>query len=152
VVGVSPRALGKIVRPRRMSDVGARPLNFSVRRRQVRTLTPSRILLACSALVALSTIAFPWIQGYGTILGQVVVLGAWGVVAALTSGRYADLHHGIVWTVALFLNVLIFSIPAGLFYAAMHRRLPRAFGLTVAVWCLLYLGCLFVLFRATIGP
>ena len=119
----------------------------------MRALTPNRILLGCSALVALSTIAFPWIQGYGTILGQVVVLGAWGIVAALTSGRYADLHHGIVWTVALFLNVLLFSIPAGLFYAALRRRRwRRAFGPTVAVWCLLYLGCLFVLFAATIGP
>jgi len=32
VVGLAPRALGDSVRPRRLSDVVVRPLNFTVRR------------------------------------------------------------------------------------------------------------------------
>ena len=33
MVCLAPRALGKSMRPRRLADVGARPLNFTVRRR-----------------------------------------------------------------------------------------------------------------------
>jgi hypothetical protein len=118
----------------------------------VPNLTPKRMLLLCAAVVALSTVALPWIQGYGTILFQVVVLVPWGIVAAITSGRYADLHHGPVWVLALCLNVLLFLIPTGLFYLATRRRWPRAFGAGVMIWCLFYLGCLFILFPATDGP
>ena len=116
------------------------------------TRTPGRILWLCLAGVALSTVVLPWIRGYGTILYQLVVLGAWGIVAAITSGRYADLHHAPVWVVAFSINVFCFLVPTSLFYLATRRRWPRASSVGIAVWCVFYLGCLFVLFPATDGP
>jgi hypothetical protein len=115
-------------------------------------LTPNRTLLLCAALVASSTAAFPWIQGYGMVLAQFVVLGSWGIVAALASGRFADLHHSPIMVVALFLNLLLFMVPAGLSYWIMRHRWPRAFVATVSVWCIFYVSCLFFLFPATDGP
>jgi hypothetical protein len=40
-----------------------------------------RIFLASSLIVALSTLAFPHVRGYGTILFQAVVLLPWSIVA-----------------------------------------------------------------------
>jgi hypothetical protein len=119
----------------------------SVRKRQGR-----RILFGCAAVVAASTAVLPWIGGYGTHLFQLVVLDAWAIVAALTSDRYADLHHGPMWMLALLINVFLFVVPAGLFFLAAHRRWPRASAIGVAIWCVFYLRCLFVLFPATDGP
>lgn len=110
------------------------------------------VLSLCVAIVAVSTLLLPWIRGYGTIQYQLVVLGAWGVVAAITSGRYADQHHGPVWVVALLINVLCFLVPAGLFLLVVRRRWPSAAGVGVGLWCVFYLACLFILFPATDGP
>lgn len=68
----------------------------------------------CAIVVALSTLILPSVKGYGTVLFQTVVLGAWGILAATTSDQYADPHHAQVWTLALVLNVLMFLIPASL--------------------------------------
>jgi hypothetical protein len=111
-----------------------------------------QVLLLCGAVVAVSTLLLPWVRGYGTIQYQMVVLGAWGVVAAITSGRFADLHHGPVWAVALLINVLCFLLPAGLFFLAARRRWPGAVGVGIGLWCVFYLACLFILFPATDGP
>jgi hypothetical protein len=114
--------------------------------------THALVLSCCVAIVALSTLLLPWITGYGTIQHQFVVLGAWGVVAAITSGRYADIHHGPVWAVALLINVLCFLVPAGLFFLTVRRRWPGAAGVGVVLWCAFYLACLFILFPASDGP
>jgi hypothetical protein len=113
---------------------------------------PTRALFLCTLAVAGSTAALPWVQGYGTKLGQVVVLGAWGLLAAVTSGRYADLHHGPLWALALLLNLVLFLILAGPWWFLTRRRFPRASVVILVVWCVFYLSSLFYLFPATDGP
>jgi hypothetical protein len=115
-------------------------------------LKPRAALVLCLCAVGLSTVAFPWIRGYGMLLSQLVVLGAWGLVAALSSGRFADLHHGPVWLAALFLNLALFLIPAGMFWLTTRRRWPRAATVGIIIFCCFYLSCLFFLFPATDGP
>jgi hypothetical protein len=85
--------------------------------------SPDRSLLLSAAVVAASTLVFPWVGGYGTVLFQVVTLNAWGVLAGLTSGRYADFHHGLLWTLALLVNAFLFLIPAlpWRFFTRHHR-------------------------------
>jgi|SRR5271165_640561 len=112
----------------------------------------NRTLLVCTAIVAASTFVLPSVSGYGTALFQFVVLGAWGIVAGITSGPYADNHHPQVWTIALVLNVLAFLIPAGLLWLAARRKWPTQGAVAIAIWCILYIGCLFLFFPATDGP
>jgi len=42
--------------------------------------------LAAAGTVGASTAALPIVTGYGTVLFQLVTLGAWGLVATMTSG------------------------------------------------------------------
>lgn len=113
---------------------------------------PIRIFWLGIAMVAASTAAFPWVTGYGTILYQVIVLGAWSIVAAVTSQPYADLHHGPVWSVALLLNVCLFAFPALMVFFVCRRRWPRLSVLGILGWTVFYLMCLFALFPAIDGP
>jgi len=117
-----------------------------------RYVSPKHVLLICAIVVALSTFILPSVRGYGTVLFQVVALGAWGILAAITSGQYADFHHAQVWTLALVLNVLIFLIPASLIWLVTRRKWAAQGAVATAVWCALYLSCLFFLFPATDGP
>jgi len=94
----------------------------------------------------------PWITGYGTVLFQVVVLGAWGIVAAVTSTTFADQHHGPMWFVALILNVTLFLLPALAIFYLSRNRWPRLGAVGLSVWAAFYLLALFVLFPATDGP
>jgi hypothetical protein len=112
----------------------------------------NRILFICTLVVAASTLILPSVGGYGTVLYQIVVLGAWGILAAMTSGRYADFHHGRMFTIALVLNLLIFLVPAGLLWLFTRRRWSTQGAVAIAVWCAFYLSCLFFLFPATDGP
>jgi len=41
---------------------------------------------------------------------QLVVLGAWSIVARLSSGIFADRHQGLVWLLALAVNITVFSL------------------------------------------
>ena len=117
-----------------------------------RNVTPNSVFLLGLLAVAGSTAVLPSIGGYGTVLFQLVVLGAWGLLAAITSGSYADLNHGPLWALALVLNVLFFLLPAGPWWLVTRRKWPALCGIVLAVWCVLYLACLFVLFPATDGP
>lgn len=114
--------------------------------------SPTRTLLFCLVVVALSSVALPYIRGYGTQLFQVVVLGAWSLLAAVTSAEYADRSYHVSWPIAAALNVALFSLPTLPFYFIFRRRWPRLLALSLLVWLLFYLACLFVLFRATDGP
>jgi len=49
VICLAPRAPADSVRPRRLADVGARPLNFTVRRR-CGSLDPHLLLSACRSI------------------------------------------------------------------------------------------------------
>jgi hypothetical protein len=113
---------------------------------------PTRTLFVCLVLVALSTVVFPYITGYGMQLFQAVVLWAWVLVAAATSGTFADQHHFIVWPLAGVLNVVAFSVVALPLYFVLRRRIPIATSLMLAAWLLFYVSFLFVLFPATDGP
>jgi hypothetical protein len=115
------------------------------------TLSPNRTLLASLGAVAASGAALPWVGGYGTVLFQVVVLGAAYVLDKLTSESYVDHHHGVLWTLAFLLNVVLFAIPATLLWA-LTRRWPQLATFMLVSLCALYLASLFVLFPATDGP
>src|SRR4051812_24841071 len=114
--------------------------------------TPTKVLLAAAGAVGASTAVLPSVTGYGTILFQVVALGAWGLVAAVTSGMYAHTHHPVVWSVAFLLNVILFIVPAGLMWLTSRRRWPIGSSLAILAWCTFYLASLFWLFPATDGP
>jgi hypothetical protein len=109
-------------------------------------------LLVTSGAVGASTAFLPAVGGYGTVLFQLVALNAWGIVAALTSQAYADRSPGSIWLVALFLNVVLFLVPAIAMWLITRKRWPKAGNVMLMVWCVLYLAALFVLFPATDGP
>ncbi len=115
-------------------------------------LLPERILLLTAGAVGASTALLPSVTGYGTILSQTVVLGAWGIVAALTSGKFADLHHGPVWSVAFILNLILFFVPALIVWIVLRKRSPKVCSSVILVWFVFYLASLFFLFPATDGP
>jgi hypothetical protein len=115
-------------------------------------ITPNVVLASTIGVVGLSTSLLPFVRGYGTVLFQIVVLGAWRIVAGLTSGEFADHHHGPVWVTALLLNMVAFSVPAIAAWLFLRRRVPVLCSLVVSCWCLFYLASLFILFRATDGP
>jgi hypothetical protein len=102
--------------------------------------------------VAVSTVALPWIGGYGTVLFQVVGLGAWSLLAQMTSRLYADRHHGPLWIIALMLNLLLFALPATAIWALTRTKWPRFSAYALVSWAGFYLACLFFLFPATDGP
>lgn len=112
----------------------------------------SHVMLGAMAVVALSTTVMPYITGYGTLLFQVVGFSAWGIVAAITSGKFADQHHAVVWPTALLINLVMFSIPALLPYWVGKRKSFIFGAVGIVAWLALYLGMLFVLFPATDGP
>lgn len=85
----------------------------------------ARFNLGTFAVVGLSTAALPYVSGYGTVLFQIVALNSWGIVARAASDTYANHHHGLVWTVALFLNLMIFGIPAVALQKALARTRTR---------------------------
>jgi hypothetical protein len=114
--------------------------------------TPDKTFIGSETALALTTLTFPFVTGYGTVLFQVVDLGAWGIVARLTSGQFADLHHNAVWSVALVLNLAAFSLIAIPVWALFRSRAPRVSSIAVIVWCALYVALLFVLVPATDGP
>ena len=113
---------------------------------------PDRSLLLSAAAIAASSLVFPWVGGYGTVLFLVVTLNAWSLLAALTSGRYADFHHGLLWTFALLLNVFLFLLLALPWWFSTRRRWPSWCTRGLVVLSVLYLGSLFYLWPATDGP
>jgi hypothetical protein len=121
-------------------------------RRSAPMTSDAKAATAGIALAAASTCAFPFVTGYGTILSQIVVLGAWSLVASATSGTFADHHHGPVWAVALALNLIAYGVPlAALRFCTNRARTEVRLGTTLA-WTAFYIAALFVLFPATDGP
>src|SRR5258708_29130481 len=113
------------------------------------SLTPRSALLAGASVVAMSTVALPSVTGYGTHLFQLVALGAWGIVAAASSGMFADTHHALVWAVALVVNLVAFSIIAVPIWAISRKLKPNVGAIALIMWTAFYLAALFVLFPAT---
>ena len=111
-----------------------------------------RVFAMSTAIVALTTAVFPHVRGYGTVVFQVVVLGADSILAHFTSVLFADHHEAIVWAIALVLNVSTFLIVAAPLWALLRNRAPNAAPVTIISWSVVYVALLFVLFPATTGP
>jgi len=110
------------------------------------------VLIVAMTIVGASTAILPSITGYGTQLFQLVVLGAWGIVAAITSDMFADQHDSIVWTVAFIINVILFTLPAVAIFFTSKSRLPKMTNILTLGWLVFYLNMLFILFPAIDGP
>jgi len=110
------------------------------------------VLFACGVLVASSTAGLPYVRGYGTGLFQLVTLGAWSIIARFSSGIFADRHHGMLWAVALLLNVLCFSVVAVPLWIVTRKRLPKWGTFLIIGWTVFYVSMVFILFPATDGP
>jgi hypothetical protein len=116
-------------------------------------LNPTRTLWGASFVVAASTLALPFVTGYGTTLSQTVVLGAWSIVAALTSDAFTNLHKPLVWLVAAALNVLLFLVPAAaILLSTRGARATSTRTVALVGWLVFYAASLFILFQATDGP
>jgi hypothetical protein len=111
-----------------------------------------KMFLAACAVVAGSTAGLPFVRGYGTGLFQMIVLGAWAIVARLSSGTFADQHHGPLWVIAFLLNMLCFCLVAVPLWLVTRNRLPKLAMLLIICWMGFYLAMLFILFPATDGP
>jgi hypothetical protein len=111
-----------------------------------------RVLVSSGAAVALTTAAFRHVTGYGTILFQALAFGAWGIVAHFSSGNFADLHHGFVWSVALLLNMIVFLLVVIPIHAFSRSRAPKLGSFLIVCWSILHIAMLFFLFPAIDGP
>ena len=111
-----------------------------------------KAIITSGLIVMTSTRGLAAVRGWGTVLYQMVVLGAWSIVAHSTAGSFADQHHTIVWMVALLLNTLGFAIVGAPLWLISRSRLPRSGPILIICWTALYLAMLFVLFPAQDGP
>ena len=111
-----------------------------------------RAIITSGFVVAASTAGLAAVRGYGTVMFQLVVLGAWSIVARLSSGIFADRHQGLVWLVALAVNITVFSLIGIPAWLLSRNRLPKWGTLIVVCWTIIYIAMLFVLFPATDGP
>jgi len=111
-----------------------------------------RAIITSGLVVAASTAGLAAVRGYGTVLFQFVVLGAWSIVARLSSGIFADRHQGIVWLVTLVVNISVFSLIGIPLWLLSRNRVPKWGTLIIVCWTVVYMSMLFVLFPATEGP
>jgi hypothetical protein len=114
--------------------------------------TTDMVLICSGMVVGTATVIFPQVTGYGTILFQLVVFSAWRIVALLSSDRFADLHHGVLFSVAFLINLAAFFLVAAPIWAFCRNRASRFGSVLLFSWLLFYLACLFFLFPATDGP
>jgi hypothetical protein len=112
----------------------------------------NKVSLTCAAVVAVSTAAIPYVTGYGTRLFQLVVLGAFAIVARLSSQVFADQHHSYLWIVAFLLNMVGFSVVAIPLWLLSRRRLRNWGPVLTVCWTVSWIAMLFILFPATDGP
>jgi hypothetical protein len=115
-------------------------------------ITSRSALAGSAAAVGISAALLPAIHSYPTVLSLVIGLCAWAVIAFVKSGQFADGHFAWVWVAAVLLHIISFSIPATLIWLGLRNRAPRRCSLLVGVWCLCYLGFLFIFFPASAGP
>src|SRR4029077_15716396 len=114
--------------------------------------TSDKVLVTSVVIVALTTPRILYLAGRGTILDQFIEGNVWMIVAHLSSAKFADLHHSVVWLVALVLNVVAFFVLAVPAWAVSRNRAPK-FGSVVTICLLmLYVGMLFFVFPASDGP
>ena len=73
-------------------------------------------------------------------------------MAHLSSGLFADHHHGILYLVALLLNLAGFSFLAVPLWLCFRNRTTRFGSFSIVGWTVFYVAMLFFLFPATDGP
>jgi hypothetical protein len=110
------------------------------------------VIFACEGLVSASTAGLRYVTGYGTAQFQLVVLGAWSIIAHLSSSKFADQHHGVIWAVALLLNIFCFNVVAVPLWLLTRKRVPKLSAISIVCFTVFYVAMLFVLFPATDGP
>ena len=115
-------------------------------------ITPRIAFAGAATAIGLSAGAFPFVHIHPTVLALFVALCGWGVVAFLKSSQFADAHFSIVWTVAVVLHVIAFSIPAAAIWLGLRNRNSRWCSALIGIWCLCYVVLLLVLFPAGISP
>ena len=115
-------------------------------------LITSRITLAgTAAAVGISAALLPAIHSYPTVLSLVIGLCAWAVIAFIKSSQFADGYFALVWAAAVLLHIISFSIPATVIWLGLRNRAPRTCSVLLGVWCLCYLGLLFIFLPASAG-
>ena len=115
-------------------------------------ITPRDALAGTAVAVGVTAAFVPVVHSYPTVLTLVIGLCAWAIVAYLKSGPFADGHFALVWTAAVALHVVSFSVPAVAIWAGLRNRKPRQCSVLLGTWCLCYLFFLFILFPARGGP
>jgi hypothetical protein len=115
-------------------------------------ITSHSALAGTAAAVGISAAFLPAIHSHPTVLSLAIGLCAWGVIAFIKSGQFADGHFALVWATAVLLHIISFSIPATVIWLSLRKRRPRTCSVMVGIWCLCYLSFLLILFPALAGP
>jgi hypothetical protein len=110
------------------------------------------MLFGATAAVGVAALALPWVHLHPTDLALLVALLAWGAVAFVKSGHYADSHISVVWIVAVLLHLACFLIPALTIFLGLRNRNRRLCLALLGGWWIAYLAFLYVLFPASAGP
>jgi hypothetical protein len=111
--------------------------------------SPTKALLAGTIVVGCAPLAL-WHLEIATHLAYIVMFGAAGILARLSSEQFVDTHHGWLFTGMAILNLALFLIVAVPIWASVRRRNPKLASTLIACWSVFYLACLFFLFPA--GP
>jgi hypothetical protein len=77
--------------------------------------------------VGASTIGIPYVPGYATNLDQIVGFTGFGILAVVTSDRFADMNHWALWPIVGIVNIMVFAIPGVGLWLAGQKRWP--------LWC-----------------
>ena len=110
------------------------------------------VFAGLSILVAISTLAFTAVTGYGTRLFQLIIFTSLALLAKATSFVYADTHYGSALAIAAALNVIVFWLVAVPLWGLSRRRTPLIGMAALIFYAAFYIASLFWLFPATDGP
>jgi hypothetical protein len=116
------------------------------------TSVADKVFFVSSLTVAGSTAGLALVTGYGTRFSQLVIFGAYVLIARLSSSMFAEHHHGTWWTVIFLLNMVSFSVVGVPLWMVARKRFPKSGPSLLVCWTLFYVSMLFILFPATNGP
>jgi hypothetical protein len=115
-------------------------------------IRPAVVLAGTVCVIAASTFAFPKLNNNVTTLCLLIILGAWSILARLTSENFVHSHQLIMWIMAAVINLLYFLAPVAVIWLLARKRWPVFVSVAICVWCGFYLLCLFRLFPANFAP
>ena len=111
-----------------------------------------KVFFVSSLTVAGSTAGLWLVTGYGTWFLQLVVFGAYALIARLSSNMFAEHHHGTWLAVTFLLNMVSFSVVGVPLWMVARKHFPKSGTLLLICWTAFYVSMLFILFPATDGP